>query len=65
MAGKRFRIIDTDGSEVAVVALEVEALDEGDELAVPELGAVVVVEVYDDEDGREGDVTATVVVERS
>lgn len=63
MGSYRFRIIDTDGSEVAEIELEASAVEEGDPIEVPELGECVVVEIYDDEDGREGDVVATLVVE--
>ena len=59
----RYRIIDTAGSEVAIVSLDDPHLDEDAPLDVPGLGPMIVVEVYDDEDGREGGVAATIVVE--
>jgi hypothetical protein len=38
-------------------------IGEGDSVNIPGGAAVVVVEVYDDEHGREGGVVATLVVE--
>ena len=59
----RFRLIDMAGGEIGIVADEREAISEGDPVALPDGTAVEVVEVYDDEDGREGDVAATLVVD--
>ena len=63
MDGYRFRLIDTGGSEVAVVVRPSATIGEGDLVLLPGGGTASVVEVYDDEDGRDGGVQATVVIE--
>ncbi len=64
MAAPRYRLIDMAGSELGIV--EVPApLDEGDEAPAPDGRLLPIVEVYDDEDGREGGVAATLVVDDS
>lgn len=59
----RFRLIDMAGGEIGIVADERETIGEGDPVALPDGTEVEVIEVYDDEDGREGDVAATLVVD--
>ena len=59
----RFRLIDMAGGEIGIVTDERESIGEGDPVALPDGTEVEVVEVYDDEDGREGDVAATLVVD--
>lgn len=63
MEGYRFRLIDTAGSEVAIVVRPSPAVGEGDLVLLPGGGTAAVLEVYDDEDGRDGDVQATLVIE--
>ena len=63
MGGYRFRLIDTAGSEVAIVVRPSPAIGEGDLVLLPGGGTAAVLEVYDDEDGRDGDVQATLVIE--
>jgi hypothetical protein len=59
-----YRLIDTAGSELGIVRDEREAIEEGEAVTLPDGKAVAtVVEVYDDEFGREGGVQATLVVE--
>lgn len=58
----RYRLIDLAGSELGIVTSLVE-IGDGDEVTMPDGAAGVVVEVYDDEDGREGGVAATLVVD--
>jgi hypothetical protein len=58
----RFRLIDTAGSELGIIASPVAVVAEGDTVQTPEGSPVQVVEVYDDEFGREGGVVATLVV---
>jgi hypothetical protein len=62
VSGFRFRLIDTAGSELAIVSYGVPNVSEGDTVHLPDGRGVVVLEVYDDEDGQEGDVRATLVV---
>ncbi len=59
----RFRLIDTAGSEIGIVTYAVPNLSEGDTVHLPDGAATKVVEVYDDENGQEGDVQATIVVD--
>jgi len=59
----RFRLIDMAGGEIGIVTDERESISEGDPVALPDGTEIEVVEVYDDEDGREGDVAATLVVD--
>jgi len=59
----RFRLIDMAAGEIGVVSDERESIDAGDTVALPDGTEVEVVEVYDDEDGREGGVAATLVVD--
>src|SRR5439155_26367782 len=59
----RFRLIDTAGSEIGVVTHAVADVEIGDTVRLPDGRPVAVVEVYDDEFGREGGVHATLVVD--
>ena len=61
MDGYRFRLIDTAGSEVAIVVRPSATVAEGDLVLLPGGGTASVVEVYDE--GRDGDVQATLVIE--
>lgn len=63
MTEHRYRLIDMAGSEIAVVTDSRDALSENDEVAMPDGSSAIVIEVYDDEGGREGGVRATLVVE--
>jgi hypothetical protein len=58
-----YRLIDTAGSELGTVPDERPAVAEGDMVRLPEGGEAEVLEVYDDEHGREGGVEATLVVD--
>jgi hypothetical protein len=59
----RYRLIDTAGSEFGIVSYAVPNMSAGDTVHLPDGRGVTVVEVYDDEDGQEGDVSATLVVQ--
>jgi len=59
----RFRLIDMAGGEIGIVTDERDSIGDGDVVALPDGTEVEVVEVYDDEHGREGDVAATLVVD--
>jgi hypothetical protein len=59
----RFRLIDMAGGEIGIVVDERGAIGVGDVVALPDGRGVEVVDVYDDEDGREGDVAATLAVD--
>jgi hypothetical protein len=59
----RYRLIDLAGGEVGIVDDNREAIGEEEHVAMPDGVQVKVVDVYDDEYGREGDVAATLVVD--
>jgi hypothetical protein len=65
MSGFEYRVIDTSGSEIGLVRDERPELAEDDELTLPDGRVAPVLEVYDDDDGREGGVAATVVVDEA
>ncbi len=61
MSGFRFRLIDTAGSELAIVGYGVPDVKLGDTVHLPDGRGVTVVDIYDDEHGQEGGVRATPV----
>ena len=63
MNGFQYRLIDTSGSEIAIVADDRPEVAEDDTVALPDGASATVIEVYDDEHGREGGVVATLVVD--
>jgi hypothetical protein len=63
MREHRYRIVDTAGSELGIVADARDAIAEDDEVSLPDGTTGLVLEVYDDEHGREGGVVATLVVD--
>jgi hypothetical protein len=60
--GFRYRLIDDAGSELGLVELPAEQVEVGDSIQLPHGRDVQVLDVYDDEYGREGDVQATLVI---
>jgi len=58
-----YRLVDTTGSELGVITDARPAIGEDEEVTLPDGTTGLVVEVYDDEDGREGGVAATLVVD--
>lgn len=59
----RYRLIDTAGSVLGLVELDDDDATEGSTVDLPDGDEVEVLEVYDDEEGREGGVAATLVVD--
>jgi hypothetical protein len=60
----RYRLIDMAGGEIGIVSDDRDAIQDGESVSLPGGGrGVDVVEVYDDEDGQEGGVAATLVVD--
>ena len=59
----RYRLIDTAGSEIEIVEDERSSITEGDRVMLPDGRESEVLDVYDDEHGREGGVVATLVVD--
>lgn len=63
MATFRYRLIDTAGGEIGIVNDSRPTIQLGERVQLPDGSAGTVVDVYDDEDGQEGDVQATLAVE--
>jgi hypothetical protein len=63
MTEHRYRLIDTAGSEIAIVGDARKVVAEDDDIALPDGSSATVLEVYDEEDGQEGGVRATLVVD--
>jgi hypothetical protein len=59
----RFRSIDMAGGEIGIIEDERAAIGDGESVSMQDGKRVEVVEVYDDEHGREGGVAATLVVD--
>jgi hypothetical protein len=59
----RYRLIDTAGGEIGTIDDPRRLIRAGERVQLPDGSSGVVVEVYDDEDGKEGDVQATLAVE--
>ena len=59
----RYRLIDTAGSELEIVDLGDQQVEEDAPIVLPDGRSVEVIEIYDDEDGRDGGVQATLVVD--
>jgi hypothetical protein len=59
----RFRVLDTAGSELGIVEDDRSEIVEGNIVQTPDGDTATVLDVYDDEFGREGDVVATLVVD--
>ena len=62
MANYRYRLIDTAGGEIGIITVDRD-LGLGSVVNLPEGGEGTVVDIYDDEDGQEGGVVATLAVE--
>jgi hypothetical protein len=58
-----YRLIDTAGGEIGIVFDERAVIEEDDLVSHPDGRELQVIEVYDDEDGQEGGVVATLVVD--
>jgi hypothetical protein len=59
----RYRLIDTAGSELGIVDDDRTEIGEDETVRMPDGQIATVLEVYDDEDGREGGVGATLVLD--
>jgi hypothetical protein len=55
----RFRLIDTAGGEIGIIDDSRPAIEVGESVSLPGGSVGTVVDVYDGEDGKEGDVEAT------
>jgi hypothetical protein len=59
----RYRLIDTAGGEIGIIEDSRPLIRVGDRMPLPDGSTGIVVDSYDDEEGREGDVQATLVIE--
>jgi hypothetical protein len=59
----KYRLIDTAGGEIGIISDSRSTIEIGEDVRLPDGSLGSVVEVYDDEFGREGNVEATLVVE--
>ena len=59
----QYRIVGTSGSAIAVVSDARPEIREDESVTLPDGTAAVVLEIYDDDHGREGGVVATLVVD--
>jgi hypothetical protein len=59
----QYRLIDTAGGEIGIIQDTRASIQVGDRVRLPDGSKGTVVDVYDDEDGRDGDVQATLAVE--
>jgi hypothetical protein len=59
----RYRLIDTAGGEIGIIEDRRPMIQIQDSVELPDGSTAIVVDVYDDQDGKEGDVQATLAVE--
>jgi hypothetical protein len=60
---RRYRLVDTAGSEIGLVTDARASISADETITMPDGTLATVVEVYDDEFGQEGGVEATLVVD--
>lgn len=63
MATFPYRLIDTAGGEIGIIEDSRPLISLGEVVALPDGSTGIVVDIYDDEYGKEGDVQATLAVE--
>lgn len=63
MATFRYRLIDTAGGEIGIITDSRPVIQLGEHVRLPDGSTGSVVDIYDDEDGKEGGVQATLAVE--
>jgi len=59
----QYRLIDTAGGEIGIVDDSRPVIHSGERVTLPDGTSGIVVDVYDDEYGKEGNVQATLAVE--
>ena len=59
----RYRLIDTAGGEIGIITDARPEIQVGERVQLPDGSTGMVVDVYDDEYGKEGEVQATLAVE--
>jgi hypothetical protein len=63
MENFRYRLIDTSGGEIGIISDPRSMIPLGEQMPLPDGSTGTVVDIYDDEVGKEGDVQATLVVD--
>jgi hypothetical protein len=63
MATFRYRLIDTAGGEIGIINDSRPVIPLGERVQLPDGSTGAVVDIYDDEEGKEGNVQATLAVE--
>lgn len=58
-----YRLIDTAGGEIGIIRDALPSIQVGERVPLPDGSFGTVVDIYDDKDGREGNVQATLAVE--
>ena len=59
----QYRLIDTAGGEIGIIRDPRPTIKEGEQVQLPDGSYGTVVDIYDDEYGKEGGVEATLAVE--
>jgi hypothetical protein len=59
----RYRLIDTAGGEIGIIDDPRPRIELGERVRLPDGSTGTVVDIYDDEDGKDGGVEATLAVE--
>lgn len=59
----QYRLIDTAGGEIGIINDSRPVIQLGDRVRLPNGTSGIVVDIYDDEYGKEGNVQATLAVE--
>ncbi|WKZ36679.1 MAG: hypothetical protein QY332_01895 [Anaerolineales bacterium] len=59
----RYRVIDAAGGEIGIINDSRPMIQVGERVQLPDGSTGTVLDIYDDEDGKEGDVQATLAVE--
>jgi hypothetical protein len=59
----QYRLIDTSGSEIGIIDDSRPSIRLGDNVRLPDGSMGTVVDIYDDEEGQDGGVQATLAIE--
>lgn len=59
----RYRVIDIAGGEIGIINDSRPMIQVGERVQLPDGSTGTVLDIYDDEDGKEGEVQATLAVE--
>ena len=59
----QYRLIDTAGGEIGIISDSRPLIEVGERVKLPDGSSGIVVDIYDDEYGKDGGVEATLAVE--